>query len=83
MAYTKGGKRHAFDNIAVGSATGVERTIAGGGGEYTTVFGGRKEGHKKPDGTSGYTSAREKEFLTRTVSGGQVSDRTTDRDPGY
>lgn len=39
MAYTFKNKRLAYDNIAVGSATGQERHIAGGGGIETTKDG--------------------------------------------
>ena len=38
MAVDRKGRRTSFDNIAVGSATGVERTISGGGGQSTTVY---------------------------------------------
>jgi hypothetical protein len=67
MAETYRGRRIKFDNIAVGSATGVERTIAGGGGERTTLYGGKKEGFYQPGGTS-FTSARQIEhFIAGTT----------------
>lgn len=51
MAVTEQGRRRAYDNIAVASATGVERTISGaappvkivGGGEGTA--GANAKGH--------------------------------------
>ena len=55
MAETYRGRRIKFDNIAVGSAMGVERTITGGGGERTSLYGGRAENFKSPCGSS-YTS---------------------------
>ena len=57
MAETYRGRRLKFDNIAVGSATGVERTIAGGGGERTTIYGGKAENSYAVAGTS-FTSPR-------------------------
>ena len=39
MAYTFRSKRMAYDNIANGSATGIERHVAGGGGIETTRDG--------------------------------------------
>lgn len=39
MSFTHRGRRFAFDNIAVGSATGRERTISGGGKTDTSVWG--------------------------------------------
>ena len=43
MAETYRGRRIKFDNVAVGSVMGVELTVAGGGGERTTIYGGRPE----------------------------------------
>jgi hypothetical protein len=82
MAYIMRGKRIGFDNIAVGSATGLERTIAGGGGELTSVYGGKTENFRTACGSS-YTSARQKEKLWKTVCSGLTTDVTTNGDPGF
>jgi hypothetical protein len=67
MAETYRGRRIKFDNVAVGSAMGVELTIAGGGGERTTVYGGALENYKAVSGTS-YTSERNIEkFIAGTT----------------
>ena len=79
MARTVKGRRMGFDNIAVGSASGIELTIAGTTlphGAQTTVFGNGELVITTPASTSG--SALGYEFTFRTVSGGQVSDKTTD-----
>lgn len=78
MGVTYRGKRVNFDNIAPGSATGVERTVAGGGGERTSS--------PKPENfrsvcNSSYTSPRGYEHLRRTVCSDVTTARTTDRDP--
>lgn len=57
MAETYRGRRIKFDNISVGNATGIERTIAGGGGERTTVYGGQPENYRTVSDSS-YTAAR-------------------------
>jgi hypothetical protein len=63
MAVTEQGRKRAYDNIAVGSATGVERTIAGaappvkivGGGEGTA--GANAKGHSNIAVASDYPTA--------------------------
>lgn len=82
MAYRSRGKNINYDNIAVGSATGKERTISGGGGENTTNYGGAVENFMSPCGSS-FTSPRDKEKLWRTVSGNLTTDVTTDLDPKF
>ena len=72
MAETYRGRRIKFDNIAVGSATGIERTIAGGGGERTTIYGGKAENSFNATGTS-FTSPR---GIEKFIAG------TTDQSPG-
>jgi hypothetical protein len=57
MAFTLRGRRTAFDNIAVGSATGRERTISGGGGETVTQYGGKEENYRTVSDSS-YTSEK-------------------------
>ena len=89
MARTVRGKRIAFDNISVGNATGAENTIAGSSGGTlerpvagTSAIGNTSaypENFMSPCGSS-FTSPVGLEILRRTVGGGQVSDRTTDRD---
>lgn len=76
MAETYRGRRIKFDNISVGNAMGVERTISGGGGERTSIYGGNVEAFKAPCGSSGYTSARQIEKFLRTVSGNPTTDQT-------
>ncbi len=67
MAETYRGRRIKFDNIVVGSAAGVERTIAGGGGERTSIYGGLIENYYCPCGTS-FTSERNIEhFIAGTT----------------
>jgi hypothetical protein len=67
MAETYRGRRIKFDNISVGNATGIELTIAGGGGERTTIYGGVIENYKSVSGTS-YTSERNIEkFIAGTT----------------
>jgi hypothetical protein len=67
MAETYRGRRIKFDNVAVGSAMGVELTIAGGGGERTTVYGGKIENYYSVSGTS-FTSERNIEhFIAGTT----------------
>jgi hypothetical protein len=75
MTETYRGRLIKRDNIAVGSATGVENTIAGGGGERTSIYGGAKENFKSPCGSS-YTCKREIEHYLKTASGGQTTDQT-------
>lgn len=63
MAVTELGRKRAYDNIAAGSATGVERTIAGsappvkivGGGEGTA--GANAKGHSNIAVGSDYPTA--------------------------
>lgn len=63
MAVTELGRKRAYDNIAVGSATGVERTISGdappvkivGGGEGTA--GANAKGHSNIAVGSDYPTA--------------------------
>jgi hypothetical protein len=81
MAYKYRGKTIGFDNIAAGSATGVERHIAGGGRELTSKYGGQTQNLMSACGSSHVVLA--KEFLWKTVCSGQTSDRTTDKDPGF
>jgi hypothetical protein len=57
MSETYRGRLIKYDNIAYGSATGVERTIAGGGGERTTIYGGLPENYRAVSDAS-YTAAR-------------------------
>ena len=76
MAFTAKGRRRAFDNIAIGSATGRERTIAGGGKIETTLVA---NGERLRTASTGAPSTPGgAEFLHRTVSGNQVTDVTTD-----
>lgn len=77
MAFTHRGKRLAFDNIAVGSPTGRERTITGVSTSASSGVSGWVEVVRTSAGTSA-GSQMGQEFLHKTVSGGQVSDRTTD-----
>lgn len=89
MGYTYRGKRVNFDNIAVGAATGQEQTISGAvakemvvvGTSAQNVSGGYPENYRSVSNSS--YIARGKEFLWKTVCGGQVSDRTTDLDPKF
>lgn len=63
MAVTEQGRKRAYDNIAAGSATGVERTIAGaappvkivGGGEGTA--GANQKGYSNIAVGSAYPTA--------------------------
>jgi hypothetical protein len=79
MARTVKGRRIAFDNISVGNAAGLERTIVGtslGSGSQTTLVG---NGERLRTATTGAPSTPGSgEFYFRTVSGGQVTDLTTD-----
>lgn len=75
MTETYRGRLIKRDNIAVGSAMGVERTIAGGGGERTSIYGGAIENFKSPCGSS-YTCKREIEHHMRTACGAQTTDQT-------
>lgn len=77
MALTLRGRRTRFDNISVGNAAGRERTIAGGGGENTTNYGGKVENYLTACGSS-FTSPRAIEHFLRTVCG----DATTDQSNG-
>jgi hypothetical protein len=56
-----------YDNIAVGSATGVERTIAGGGGERTSIYGGLPENYRAVCGTSNTSQRRIEHFIAGTT----------------
>ena len=77
MAFTHKGKRIAFDNIAVGSATGRERTRVG-----TTLFIEstlQGNGERLRTATTLVASTPGAgEFHLRTVSGGLTTDKTTD-----
>ena len=78
MAVTIKGRRTAFDNIAVGSATGVELTILGTSDEHgaqTTPFANGEYTYQT-GGTSFTILGREHTLLT--VSGGATTDFTTD-----
>jgi hypothetical protein len=77
MAYTIRGKRVAFDNIAAGSVAGRERTITGVSTSARAAVSGYVERLRTSDGTSA-GSGMGAEITLRTVSGNQVSDRTTD-----
>jgi hypothetical protein len=81
MAYNYRGKRIGFDNIAVGSATGAERTITGGGKELTSPPGGKVQNLRSACGSSYVVLAKEK--LWKTVCSGLTTDVTTDKDPGF
>ena len=77
MARTVQGRRVAFDNIAIGSATGLERTISGttlGAGSQTTPFS--KERRRTAVTGAPSTPGAEKYF--RGVTGGLTTDVTTD-----
>jgi hypothetical protein len=74
MAVDRRGRRTAFDNIAIGSATGAERTIAGGGGENTTQYNGKEENYRSVCDSS-WTSEKTIEHFTRSVSGGATTDQ--------
>lgn len=79
MARTVKGRRIAFDNIAVGSATGLERTAAGttlGSGSQTTAFNTERVLIGTTPGTTG--AALGLEHTLRTVTGGATTDFTTD-----
>lgn len=68
MAVTSRGRRTAFDNIAVGSVTGKERTISGGGGEATTYYNGKQENFRTVCNSS-YTSPKDIEhFISGTTA---------------
>ena len=78
MARTVKGRRTAFDNIAVGSATGLERTIAGTTlphGAQTTPFA---NGERVISAGGSGTTDLGREHTLRTVSGGATTDFTTD-----
>ncbi len=75
MAETYRGRRIKYDNIAVGSATGVERTITGGGGERTSTYGGKAENFRTVCNSS-YTAARTIEHFLKTVCGAATTDQT-------
>lgn len=65
MAYTERGRRRSFDNIAVGSVTGRERTIAGGGGERTvTLYAG---GERKTAVSTSPTTVGIEHFIAGTT----------------
>ena len=67
MTETYRGRIMKRDNIAVGSAMGVENTVAGGGGERTSIYGGKAENFRSACGSS-YTSKREIEhFIAGTT----------------
>jgi hypothetical protein len=68
MAETYRGRRIKFDNVVVGSAMGIELTIAGGGGERTTIYGGKQENSFSVSGTS-FTSKRGIELFIAGTSG--------------
>ena len=77
MAYTIRGRRVAFDNIAYASVAGRERTIIGVSTSASSGVSGWKEVLRTSADTSAGSVAGV-EILTRTVSGNQVSDKTTD-----
>jgi hypothetical protein len=74
MATTYKGRRTRFDNIAIGSAAGVENPAVGLAG----VSPGFANGERLRTATTGDPSTSGREFFWRTVSGGAVTDITTD-----
>jgi len=78
MARTVKGRRIAFDNISIGSETGLERTITGttlGSGSQVTPFA---NGERVRTAVTGAPSTPGREIFLRTVTGGLTTDVTTE-----
>lgn len=73
MAFLLRGRRVAFDNIAVGSATGRERTILGQAPSTECMLGGTGSS-TDPGGATSSAGAKNVSNINRTTDGFNTSD---------